>query len=87
MRLIFHSDWVKIFRTNIFGEEIEFDISLHGKTKKDFLEALDKWQSGYRIQSAFHWLTSSEREVLLTGIIPETWEDLFGEEECGEEEF
>ena len=39
------------------------------------------WQKGVSIQKAFPELTPDQREILLTGLHPECWEDIFKEEE------
>lgn len=35
----------------------------------------------YFIQDAFPYLTEDEREFILTGIIAEEWDEMFGDEE------
>ena len=87
MRLIFQGEQVRVCRCNLFGNDVEFDISLHGRTQNQFLDAFQKWQGGSLIQDAFSWLTNGEREFLITGITPEEWDNLFQEEDCGEEDF
>ena len=42
---------------------------------------LAMWRKGMNIQDAFPMLNADEREFLMTGITPEEWDDLFGEEE------
>lgn len=39
------------------------------------------WQGGELIQIALAHLTAEEREFLMTGITPEEWDEVFGEEE------
>ena len=38
-------------------------------------EQLEAWQSGIRIQDVMPHLTANEREFLMTGITPETWDE------------
>ena len=38
------------------------------------------WKSGTRIQDALPGLTVDEREILLSGICPESWDANFSEE-------
>jgi len=43
------------------------------------LDDLDRWQYGDAlIQNAMPYLTSDQREFLMTGITPEEWEKTFG---------
>ena len=39
------------------------------------------WQSGELVQNAFPYLSAEEREMLISGICPDCWESMFGEEE------
>ena len=38
---------------------------------------LDAWESGTLIQDAMPNLSADEREFILTGILPEEWDELF----------
>lgn len=42
---------------------------------------LDSWESGELIQNAMSNLSPDEREFILTGITPEEWDSIFGEED------
>ena len=53
---------------------------LIGINFNDFVKAFDAWQSGKLIQDAFPTLDADEREFIKTGISPEEWEAMFGEE-------
>lgn len=44
-------------------------------------EQLDNWRGGTLIQHAMPNLTDDQREFLMTGITPEEWDEIFGEEE------
>ena len=39
------------------------------------------WQGGELAQVAFPYLTADEREILISGICPKCWADMFGEDE------
>ena len=39
------------------------------------------WQGGELAQVAFPYLTAEEREILISGICPDGWGKMFGEEE------
>jgi hypothetical protein len=51
-----------------------------------FQKAQKEWLSGVYLQDALPMLSPDERELLLTGVSPEEWAELFGSEEEGEEE-
>lgn len=44
-------------------------------------EAYHRWERGELIQRAFPELSDNERELLITGIHPECWIKIFGEED------
>lgn len=41
----------------------------------------EKWIAGELIQRAMPFLSASDREILMTGIGPESWDKMFKEEE------
>lgn len=41
-------------------------------------EQLHAWQNGALIQDAMPNLTADEREFILTGMLPEQWNEVFG---------
>jgi hypothetical protein len=43
-------------------------------------EQLDRWQRGCLIQNAMPHLTADEREFIMTGITPDEWDAVFGED-------
>jgi glutamate formiminotransferase len=46
------------------------------------LERLDDWQQNRRlVKEAFPDLTADQREFLLSGIKPEKWKEIFGNDE------
>ena len=44
-------------------------------------EQIERWQNGELIQNVFPHLSPSEREFLISGVTPEEWNNVFGEEE------
>lgn len=51
-----------------------------GVTPELMKEAQAIYDSGAKIQDAFPFLSSDEREFLISGLTPETWNKLFGDE-------
>lgn len=50
-------------------------------TVEQFEVRLQWWmEKGMNIQDAFPMLNAEQREFLMTGLTPEEWDDLFGEE-------
>lgn len=45
--------------------------------------AYKAWQGGQFVQDAFPNLTANEREVLMTGICPKCWDEMFKEDYRG----
>ena len=43
------------------------------------------WQDGELAQIAFPYLTAEEREILISGICPQCWNDMFGQDEDEDE--
>ncbi len=81
-----------ITATEVIGEAkilIEKTSDLSGKLTEmliginfnDFVKAFKAWDSGELIQNAFPTLSADEREFIKTGITPQEWEAVFGEEE------
>jgi hypothetical protein len=77
--------------TEVIGEAkilIEKTSNLSGKLSEmliginfdDFVKAFDAWDSGELIQNAFPTLSAYEREFIKTGITPQEWDAMFGEE-------
>lgn len=40
-------------------------------------EQIARWESGTLIQNAFPNLNADQREFLMTGILPEEWDEMF----------
>ncbi len=47
----------------------------------EFQAAHARWKAGALIQDAFPTLSADDREFIMTGITPEEWAEIFGEEE------
>ena len=47
----------------------------------EFVSGLQKWFHGSYIQDVFPNLNADEREFIMTGLTPEAWNKIFGEEE------
>ena len=39
------------------------------------------WDDGVHVQDAFPYLSAGEREMLVSGICPDCWDKMFGQEE------
>jgi len=46
-------------------------------------EQIARWQGGELIQNAMPQLSTDEREFLISGLLPEEWDELMSEEEQG----
>jgi len=44
------------------------------------LADLAAWENGTLIQKAMPYLSPNQREFLMTGILPEEWDNIFGKE-------
>jgi hypothetical protein len=49
-------------------------------------DQLEAWHAGQLIQHALPRLNADEREFLMTGMMPESWDELFEEDDNSEEE-
>jgi hypothetical protein len=49
-------------------------------THREYDRGITKWEDGALIQVAFPTLTADQREFIKTGITPETWTNIFGED-------
>ena len=49
-------------------------------THREYDRGIAKWENGALIQVAFPTLTAEQREFIKTGITPETWANIFGED-------
>jgi hypothetical protein len=69
------------------GDEVVFcGLSVGGRpfgiTTK--LSDANEWLNGGLIQNCFPYLSADEREILMTGLDKQDWDDMFGEEEDAE---
>jgi len=60
-------------RNPITGEWIDKEIDVTD-------EQMKAWYSGTLIQNAMPNLTDDEREFIMTGILPEQWDEMFNED-------
>lgn len=47
----------------------------------DYEDGIKKYKTGAYVQDAFFFLSSDDREFLISGTTPEEWNDMFGKEE------
>ena len=66
------NEWVTIEVLDIFNNTHVMDV------KRVDLVA---YEDGALIHSAFPYLTSEQRELILTGLTDDMWDNIFGEEE------
>ena len=50
-------------------------------TEQEYSKGMDKREAGAPIQVAFPTLNADQREFVKTGIMPSTWDSMFGEAE------
>jgi hypothetical protein len=49
-------------------------------------DQIEAWHAGQLVQNAFPKLNADQREFLMTGIMPDSWDEMFEEEDNSEEE-
>ena len=49
-------------------------------TQREYFHGVTAWTKGVLIQNAFPMLNADQREFIKTGITPETWTNIFGED-------
>jgi len=59
-------------KSEVSGETRSLDLNITPEQVKSYLE-------GALIQDAFPDLSADDREFIMTGIVPEEWDKLFGE--------
>jgi len=65
---------MQITRTSMFsGKANTLDLNVTA-------EQVAAWQGGVLIQDAMPQLSAGEREFLKTGVTPQEWDEMFGEE-------
>lgn len=45
------------------------------------------WKGGALVQDVFPYLSADEREMLVSGICPDCWDDMFGDSDEDDEDF
>lgn len=66
------NEWVTIEVADILGNTHLMDVKMID---------LAAYEDGAHIQDAFPYLTASQRELMLTGLTDNMWDEMFGEEE------
>ena len=58
-------------------------VQVHGKAHTVQVHGKDyrAWQNGKHAQDAFPYLSANERELLISGIYPSCWDNMFPPEE------
>ena len=64
--------WVTLTVTDVVGDNHYMDVKQID---------LDAFEDGALIQDAFPYLTLEQRELILTGLTEDMWNDMFGEDE------
>lgn len=49
-------------------------------------EEIARWRGGELVQDVWPSLSPDQREFLITGSTPEEWDEVFGEEDSGDDE-
>ena len=49
-------------------------------SQQEYESALKQWNDGALIQNCFPTLNADEREFLMTGMTPDVWKSVFGED-------
>ncbi len=68
---------------NVFngdGENIDASFSIthsdHSVSSESIMRNIRQWIEGKLVQDAFPYLYPNERELLITGMLPEDWENM-----------
>ena len=64
--------------SQISGIEHTIDIPME---EEEFKQAYFAWENGAYIQTAFHMLPADLREFIKTGVTPQEWKEVFGNED------
>jgi hypothetical protein len=67
-----NNEWVTIEVVDMLGNTHLMDVKMID---------LAAYEDGALIQSAFPYLTSEQRELMLTGLTDDMWGEMFGDEE------
>jgi len=81
-----HDGTVTVRRPGFMASiDVEHTIELPThKDAIDFETAVKAWRDGQVIQAAMPWIRKEDREFLITGIKPDQWDEIVGEEEAEE---
>jgi hypothetical protein len=66
------NEWVTIEVVDILGNTHLMDVKMID---------MAAYEDGAYIQDAFPYLTTSQRELMLTGLTDDVWSEMFGDEE------
>jgi len=68
--------------------QVDCTCPICNKTTPVFVDEKDyfDWKDGALAQNVFWYLDANEREMLISGICPECWENMFGSSEDEEED-
>lgn len=61
----------------LFCSDFEMEIPI---SEEEFYICYEKFQNGEMIQNAFPMLNADQREFILTGTLPEQWDEMFQED-------
>ena len=70
--------YCKITLTDLFGKRKSMIFIF---SAMELRHSYYNWKSGQLIQDAFPYLNSNEREFIMTGLNPDEWVELMGEDE------
>jgi len=79
---------VLVQHKNLLTGEIKqaiIDLTAYGVRYLQFKEDFNSWQNGELIQRAMSYLDANTREFMISGILPEEWDAIFGEDEEDDE--
>ena len=73
---VFEKGYLFYTRNMFTGQTNIFPVTKSQVGDYDPLEDVEKWRDGMLIQRAFPYLYPNERELLLTGMLPDDWENM-----------
>ena len=68
--------WKFHCRNIITGMSVDFEIEGERGLTCDPCQDAQDWANGRLVQDAFRYLYPAERELLITGMLPEDWENM-----------
>ena len=63
-----------------YKRSLVIDLAKYNKTFTQFLLGIVQWRCRLLLQNALPYLSDGEREFLMTGILPDEWDEVMGEE-------